>query len=545
MESFGFLGLIPPFLAIILAFVTKDVIISLFLGIFSGALIVAHGNPFMAVVNLTDILAGNLADGWNIRIVLFCALLGGLVGMMARTGATRSFGAWAAKKIKSPKTTLLMTWICGIIIFIDDYFNSLAVGTVMRPIADKNKVSRAKLSWIIDCTAAPVCILVPISSWVITVMSIVKDSEGFSLFGMSELSFFLKTVPYNIYAILTLIMVIVMIYFGKDFGPMKKSQDLADKGILWNSEYGEAPGEVTMEGDEKASRASVWDMLIPIIILIATAVFFFPFTTWFQTATSEGITISAAMHSMSIGDAFNNTDASCALFYAVIFTIVVTYVYYLCRRLFTIKEASDSLIEGIKSMIPAIIILALAWTIGSFIKSSPADGGLGLAAFLSEAVVNGGFPLQLIPFIVFILSGLIAFATGTSWGTFSIMIPITMPIATGLGVARGLSGEALLNATLICIAAVLGGAVFGDHASPISDTTILSSTGSGCPHIEHVQTQLPYAATVAVSAGIGFLVGGLTLSAIFAWLAAIVVFALLMIFLPKLLGSREIFRRKK
>ena len=536
MAHFGIWGLIPPILTITLAFITKDVVVSLFLGIIVGALIVAGGNPFVAILNLTDLMADVLSDGWNIRIFLFCALLGGLVGMLSRTGSAHAFGLWARKKLHSPKTSLLLAWFCGLIIFIDDYFNSLAVGTVMRPIADKNKVSRAKLAWVLDSTAAPVCILVPISSWVITVMSIVKGSEGFDTFGITEFSFFIKAVPYNIYAILTLIMVVTIILTNRDFGPMKRSQRLAEEGKLFNPAFGDAPGEVEIVTSGRAGKAKVIDMLLPIIILIASALIMFPVTTYLATIDGESITtLGQAAASMTLGDAFNNTDASMALWYAVIITVVFTYVYYLCRGLFKIKEASEALINGIKSMVPALVILVMAWSIGTIIKSSPEDGGLGLAAFLSEVVVGGGFPLALVPAIVFILSALIAFATGTSWGTFAIMIPIVMPIAVGLAASKGFGDAESLNATLICVSAVLGGAVFGDHASPISDTTILSSTGAGCPHLEHVATQLPYAMTVAACSFIGFLVGGFTLSAVAAWITALICFSLAMIFLPRIL----------
>jgi len=539
MEHFGPWGLIPPILTITLAFISKDVVLSLFLGILSGTLIVAGGNPIAAILNLTDNLAASLADGWNIRIFLFCALLGGLVGMLSRTGASRAFGRWAAKRINSPKTSMLMAWLCGLIIFIDDYFNSLAVGTVMRPITDKNKVPRAKLSYILDSTAAPVCILVPISSWVITVMSIVKGSEGFEVFGISEFAFFIKAVPYNIYAILTLIMVLVMIIFSRDYGPMKRSAELARSGKLYDISYGDAPGEVTLDGDDRADKASALDMILPIIILIASSLILFPSVTYMNAAKSNGISFSDAMAMMSLGEAFNNTDASVALFYAAVITTALTYLYYILRGLFSVKDASEALISGIKSMVPALIILTMAWTIGAIIKSSPENGGLGLAAYLSELVVGGGFPLALVPVIVFALSALIAFATGTSWGTFAIMIPITMPIAVGLGQARGMNGDALLNATMISISAVLGGAVFGDHASPISDTTILSSTGAGCPHLEHVATQLPYAITVAVCSGIGFIAGGFTLSPIAAWIAALISFVIAITLLPRIWGEGE------
>ena len=536
MASFGIWGLIPPVLTITLAFITKDVMVSLFLGILSGTLIVAGGNPFVAILNLTDMLADSLNDGWNIRILLFCALLGGLVGMLSRTGSARAFGRWAADKLHTPKSSLLMTWFCGMLIFIDDYFNSLAVGTVMRPITDKNGVPRAQLAYILDSTAAPVCILVPISSWVITVMSIVKGSEGFSSLGISEFSFFMRSVPYNLYAILTLLMVLFLIFTGRNYGPMLKSIAYAkETGKLYNEEYGPAPGEIDDGGEENAANAKPLDMLFPILLLIVSAVILFPMTTYLGVIDGEAIpTLGAAMASMSLGDAFNNTDASMALFYAVIFTLSISSVYYIGRKLFTIKDASEAIGEGIKSMVPALIILTMAWTIGTVIKSSPEDGGLGLAAYLSEAVVGGGFPIALIPVIAFALSALISFSTGTSWGTFAIMIPLVMPIAVGLAQAKGLEGSALLNAAMISVSAVLGGAVFGDHASPISDTTILSSTGAGCPHLEHVATQMPYAVTVAVCALIGFVFGGLFLNVMVAWIATLASFAVAMTVLPRL-----------
>ncbi len=536
MASFGIWGLIPPVLTITLAFITKDVMVSLFLGIFSGALIVAGGNPLMAIINLTDMLADSLNDGWNIRILLFCALLGGLVGMLSRTGSAHAFGRWAADKLHTSKTSLLMTWFCGLLIFIDDYFNSLAVGTVMRPITDKNGVARAQLAYILDSTAAPVCIIVPISSWVITVMSIVKGSEGFSVLGISEFSFFMRSVPYNLYALLTLGMVLYLILTGRNYGPMAKSIAYAkETGKLYNEEFGPAPGEIDDGGAANSDKAKPLDMLFPILVLIASAVILFPITTYLGAIDGESIaTLGAAMASMSLGDAFNNTDASMALFYAVIFTLSISSVYYIARKLFTIKGASDAIGEGIKSMVPALIILTMAWTIGSVIKSSPEDGGLGLAAYLSEVVVGGGFPIALIPVIAFALSALISFSTGTSWGTFAIMIPLVMPIAVGLAQAKGLEGSALLNAAMISVSAVLGGAVFGDHASPISDTTILSSTGAGCPHLEHVATQMPYAVTTAVCALVGFIFGGIFLNVLVAWIATLAMFTIAMTILPRL-----------
>ncbi|CEM63044.1 Na+/H+ antiporter NhaC family protein [Treponema phagedenis] len=538
MEHFGIWGIIPPVLTIILALVTKDVIISLFLGVFSGVLIVAGGNPLVALINATDLLAESLNDGWNIRIFLFCAMLGGLVGLLSKTGAAVALGHWTATKIKGRKSSLLTAWFLGLIVFIDDYFNSLAVGTIMRPITDKQRISRAKLSYILDSTAAPVCILAPVSSWVVTVMSVVKASDGFTHLGISEFEFFLRSIPYNIYAILTLLMVVVLSVTYRDFGPMKESERLAmEKNILFNEElYGAAGGDVPAETNP---RAKAVDMILPIVVLIISAVFFFPFTTWMRAIDGEKIySVSEAMASMSLSTAFVETDASVALFYASIFTVVFTYIYFIARRLLNLHTASAALKDGIASMVPALIILTMAWTIGTVIRATPDEGGLGLAKYLAQIVTEGHFPFWLLPAVMFIVSALIGFSTGSSWGTFTIMIPITIPIAIALAEIHGLQMSSLLNATMISVAAVLSGAVFGDHASPISDTTILSSTGAGCPHLEHVTTQLPYATFVSACAFVGFLVGGITLNPLIGWVATLIVFTIGMIFLPNILSGK-------
>ena len=534
MEHFGMWGIIPPLLTITLAFVTKDVIVSLFLGILSGCVIAAGGNPALALMNATDLFAASLSDGWNIRIFLFCALLGALVGMLSKTGSAQAFGTWVSKKLKTRTGSQFVTFLFGIIVFIDDYFNSLTVGTVMRSINDKNKVSRAKLAYILDSTAAPVCILAPVSSWVVTVMSIVRDAEGFDKLGISDLEFFIRAVPYNLYALTTLLMVACIIFFKRDFGPMRASELSAQKtGVLWNEEkYGVISGDIK---EEKTVRAKAVDMLFPIVLLIVCALVFFPLVTYLNAVDGENISsLMQAIHSMSLREAFINTDSSYALFYAIIFTLVFTYVYYLARRLMNLKKASQAVRDGIKSMIPALIILVMAWSIGTVIRSSPADGGLGLGRYLSEAVVGSGFPLWIIPAVVFVLSAVIAFATGTSWGTFGIMIPLVMPIVVGLIQGQGQNPAESLNSVFICISAVLGGAVFGDHASPISDTTILSSTGASCPHLEHVATQMPYALFAALCSFAGFIAGGIFMNPLASWAAVLIIFMLGMIILPKL-----------
>ena len=381
----------------------------------------------------------------------------------------------------------------------------------MRPITDENKVSRAKLAYILDSTAAPVCIIAPISSWVVTVMSYIKSSKGFDQLEISEFAFFIQVIPYNIYALFAILMVVFIAVSGRDFGPMKKSEERAanGEGLFNKDRFGDAAGSISE--DHNNSKAHFSDMLMPIGLLIILAVIFFPVTTWMGAVDGKTITsFSDAMSSIPLGKAFNDTDASVALMYAMVVTITITYIYYIGRKLLSIKTAANAMIDGFKSMVPALIILTLAWSIGSIIKSSPEDGGLGLANYLSHLVVDGGFQVYLLPVVVFMLSCLISFSTGTSWGTLAIMVPITMPISVALGQAAGFDGAELLNASLAPLGAVLGGAIFGDHASPISDTTILSSTGANCPHLEHVATQLPYAGFVAGVAIIGHITAGLT-----------------------------------
>lgn len=525
IDDFGIWGIIPPALTIILALVAKDVILSLFVGIFSGAMIVAGGNPALAMMNLTDTLASSLSDSWNIRIFMFCGLLGALVGMLAKTGAAWAFGQWASKRVKTKAGALLFTWFFGLIIFIDDYFNSLTIGTVMRPITDENKVSRAKLAYILDSTAAPVCIIAPISSWVVTVMSYIKSSKGFDQLGISEFSYFIQVIPYNIYALFAILMVVFIAVSGRDFGPMRKSEERAanGEGLFNKDRFGDAAGSVSE--DHNNSKAHFSDMLMPIGLLIVLAVIFFPVTTWMGAIDGKSIkTFTEAMSSVPLGKAFNDTDASVALMYAMVLTITITYIYYIGRKLLSIKTAANAMIDGFKSMVPALIILTLAWSIGTIIKSAPADGGLGLANYLSTLVVDGGFQVYLLPVVVFMLSCLISFSTGTSWGTLAIMVPIVMPISVALGQAAGFVGGELLNASLAPLGAVLGGAIFGDHASPISDTTILSSTGANCPHLEHVATQLPYASFVAGVAIIGHIAAGLTRQPYVSLLVSAIVF---------------------
>lgn len=534
MENYGFLGLVPPVLAIVLAFITKDAIISLLLGVISGLFIISGYNPFLTLTSFADLLAKNLSDSWNIRILLFCALLGGFVGLLASTGAEHAFGTWAANKLKNARSSQFATLIFGLCIFIDDYFNALATGSIMRPISDKTKTSRAKLAYIVHSTAATVCIIAPVSSWVVTVMSISKSADGFNTLNLTPLEFFISLIPYNLYAFGVLFLVFCILFSRRDFGPMAHSEHIARySGILYNEKhFGDAASNLD---ETKNTKARAFDMFLPILLLICSALVFFPVTTWMQAVNGKDIAdFSAAYTSISLSDAFKQTDASVALLYSITFSFILTYIYYFLRGLLHIHSASHAIIEGIKSMTPALCILGLAWCMGTIIKNSPADGGLALGSFLSQIVIENEFPLFALAAVVFVLSGVISFATGTSWGTFGIMIPLVMPIVTALSTAQGLDLASLQNATFISIAAVVGGAIFGDNASPISDSTILSATSSGCPVLEHVATQMPYAIFVAFCASIGFLLAGITQNIIFGWLALIGFILLGVVFLPKI-----------
>ena len=548
MEHWGWWSIVPPVLTIALALATKDVVLSLFLGIMSGTLIASGGNLFAAIMLFSDKLVTNLGDGWNMRIFMFLVLLGALVGLMAKTGASRAFGDWASAHVKTRRGTLLATWVFGVVVFIDDYFNSLAIGTAMRPVSDRMKISRAKLAYILDSTAAPVCILAPVSTWVVTVMSYMRGAEGFDKLGVSELSLFIQTIPYNLYAIFAILMVLAITLTKRDFGPMLASELRAhNEGKLYDTDtYGAVAGDMELthgvaEGESKTSVRPL-DMVLPMLLLVATAVASFPVATWWAAAGSEGGpgTFMEAMRTIPLRQAFVDSDASKALMLCIVVTLAITYPYMLARRLFTMRAAGEAFISGIKSMVPALVILAMAWTIGSVIKSAPADGGMGLPKFIAELVQRSGMTGAFLPLGLFLISGVISFSTGTSWGTMAIMIPIGLPISIAVAEATG-NPALLLPEVLAACGAVMGGAVLGDHASPISDTTILSSIGAGCPLLEHVTTQAPYALFVMFCAALGHLVVGLSHSMAAGLGTTSVVFVAGLALLPRLMpgGGRD------
>ena len=458
-------ALLPPVIAIVLALITKEVYLSLFLGILSGALLYTNFSFGETASTIFELMGSKI--GGNIGIVIFLVLLGMLVKLMTRSGASRAYGNWASKAIKSKKGALFATSGLGALIFVDDYFNCLTVGTVMNPITDKYKITRAKLAYIIDATAAPVCIIAPISSWAAAVSSSLPEGtniDGFSLF--------IKTIPFNIYALLTILMVVLIIAFNMDFSKMKKYEE-----TIGENEQKIDTGEMVSDN----TKGKVIDLLLPIISLIILCVFCMMYT-------------GGILEGASIKDAFANCDAPTSLALGSFLAIVVTGLLYLPRKVISFKEFMDSLADGFKAMVPAILILTFAWTLGGICGKEYLNAG----AFVGEVVANSSISMAIIPAVFFLVALGLAFSTGTSWGTFAILLPIIVSVFGGQ--------ESHLF--IVSVSAMLAGAVCGDHISPISDTTIMASTGAGCNHIDHVSTQIPYALLIAVICFISYLIAG-------------------------------------
>ena len=462
-----FLALLPPIIAIALALLTKEVYSSLFVGILSGALIYTNFSPWNMVLNTFDVMISMICDSWNIGILIFLVLLGMMVSMINKAGGSAAYGRWAARKIKSKTGATISACVLGMLIFIDDYFNCLTVGSVMRPVTDKFKVSREKLAFIIDATAAPVCIIAPISSWAAAVSSVAPEGEGLSLF--------ISSIPYNLYALLTLFSVIFMALIGLDYGKMRKAELDAAEGI------GYPEDENTQAAAN--SKGTVMDLILPIVTLIISCVLTMIYTGGFFDPES-GVY-------MNFVDAFAGCDASLGLVLGSFFALAITFVLYLPRKVITFKQFADSFVDGFKAMVPAILILIFAWTL------SGVTNQLGAKVFVAELVrgAAGGLA-NFLPAIIFAIGCGLAFSTGTSWGTFGVLLPIVCAVFP--------SGELMI----ISVSACLAGAVCGDHCSPISDTTIMASAGADCDHIAHVSTQLPYALTVAGVSFVGYILAG-------------------------------------
>ena len=471
-------SLLPPVVAIGLALITKEVYSSLFLGILVGCFLQVNGNPIDAFQFFVSHLCSNA--GGNMGILMFLVILGTMVALMIRAGGSKAYGDWAVSHIKTKSGALWSTFILAIVLGVDDYFNNLTTGNVMRPVADGHHISRAKLSYMCDATAAPVCIMMPVSSWAAAVTGVIGNEEvGFQIF--------LRAIPFNYYAILTLVFIIVMTCLNIDYGPMRTHELNAAKGDLYTTPERpfENAAEMKFNPDGK-----VIDLVIPVIILIIGCVSSMIYVG-FQNGGHDLIT------------AFANTSAFDALPLGSLIALIINMIYFMVRRSMKFTELMDCLPEGFKQMVPAILILCLAWTIGDVTK------GLGAPEFVAGIVKNlSGSLYALLPAVVFIIAAFLGFATGTSWGTFTILLPIVIPVFSGGIPAADLTSE-LINGNdmlMIAIAATLGGAVMGDHCSPISDTTIMASSGAQCYHLNHVATQLPYAVTVAVVAFVNYII---------------------------------------
>jgi Na+/H+ antiporter NhaC len=489
-------SLLPPLIAIVLALVTKEVYSSLFIGIVSGALLYSHFS-FAGTTNhvFKKGLLAVLCDSYNMGILIFLVILGVMVALMNKAGGSRAFGQWAAGHIKTRTGAQFATIVLGILIFIDDYFNCLTVGSVMRPVTDGHRVSRAKLAYLIDATAAPVCIIAPISSWAAAVSGLVKGHNGFTVF--------VQCIPYNFYALLTIIFMFILVGTKTEYGAMT----LHERNAILNNDLYTTPDRpyANAADDEDIKDGKVIDMILPIVVLIVCCVIGMLYTGDF-------------FKGKGVIEAFSNSDASVGLAYGSFFALVFTLILYLARRLMTFEEFMNCVPEGFKAMVAPILILTFAWSLKAMTTS------LGSEAFVNHFVkTNASHFMSLLPAIVFLLACLLSFATGTSWGTFGILIPIVVAVFQG--------GDYQLM--IIAVSACMAGSVCGDHCSPISDTTIMASAGAQCNHINHVSTQLYYAMTVAVISLISYVIAGFTRSWIPSLIAGVLLIILVMFGMKK------------
>lgn len=479
-----FWALVPPIVAIVLALITKEVYSSLFIGILVGALFYSNFSFEGTVVHMIqEGFISVISDSYNVGILIFLVILGAVVCLMNKAGGSAAFGRWAGRKIKSRIGTQLVTILLGVLIFIDDYFNCLTVGSVMRPVTDKQNISRAKLAYLIDATAAPVCIIAPISSWAAAVSGFVEGEDG--------LTIFVKAIPYNFYALLTLVMMVGMVLLKAEFGPMRTHEHNAINGDIYTTS---ARPYATAENETVTQRGKVIDLVFPILSLVVCCVLGMIYTGGFFSG-------------VDFVTAFSQSDASVGLVIGSMFGILITIIFYVARRILPFRECMGCIPEGFKAMVPAIMILSFAWTLKAMTDS------LGAAEFV-DTVMQGcaGSFMKFLPAIIFLVGAGLAFATGTSWGTFGILIPIVVHVFEN-------SNPQLM---IISISACMAGAVCGDHCSPISDTTIMASAGGHCEHVNHVATQLPYALTVAAVCLLGYFLIGILQAAGLAgisWLA--------------------------
>ena len=498
----SFWALVPPIVAIGLALITKEVYSSLFIGIIVGGVFYSNFS-FEGTVNhiFHDGLIAVLTDEYNVGILIFLVILGAMVALMNKAGGSAAFGRWASEHIKSRVGAQLATILLGCLIFIDDYFNCLTVGSVMRPVTDKHNISRAKLSYLIDATAAPICIIAPISSWAAAVTGFVEGADGFEIF--------IKAIPYNFYALLTIFMMVGMVLLKTEYGPMKTHEMNAVKGDIYTTE--DRPYANAVIEDDKETKGKVIDLIIPIASLIICCVIGMLYTGGLFSGTG-------------FVEAFSGCDASVGLAYGSFFGLVITIVLFMARKLLTFNECMESIPEGFKAMVPAILILTMAWSLKAMTDS------LGAAEYVA-ALVKGsaeGF-MNFLPAIIFLVACLLAFATGTSWGTFGILIPIVVDVFAATNYTM----------MIISISACMAGAVCGDHCSPISDTTIMASAGAQCNHINHVNTQLPYATLCAAVSFVTYIIAGFAQNAVISLAAGVIMMTAVILYIKKKNGTIE------
>ena len=476
----SFWSLLPAIIAIALALITKEVYSSLFIGIVVGGMLYS-GFSFTGTIEhvFVDGMITQLSDSWNVGILIFLVVLGSMVMLMNRAGGSAAFGKWAVEHVKTKAGAQIATILLGVLIFIDDYFNCLTVGSVMRPLTDKHKISREKLAYLIDATAAPVCIIAPISSWAAAVTGFVDGANGLTLF--------VRAIPYNFYALLTIAMMITLTLADFDFGPMKKVERDSLKELK-DMAAGKEPapgmsGATDQPHPPVSTKGKVIHLVLPIVALIVCCVIGMIYTGGFF----EG---------ESFIDAFSNSDASVGLVYGSVAALLITQIFFMATKVLNFTECMNTISEGFKSMVPAILILTFAWTLKSMTDSL---GAADYVAGLVQNVAGNGAFMNFLPAIVFAVGAFLAFATGTSWGTFGILIPIVVNVFGG-----DMNNELMI----IAISACMAGAVCGDHCSPISDTTIMASAGAQCNHINHVSTQLPYALTAAIVSMVAYIFAG-------------------------------------
>ena len=493
-EKFGIFTLIPPIVAILLAFITKNVVISLFIGVLSGGFILnltgfnVFGALTQAFLDFINRALNSLSDPWNAGIVMQVLVIGGVINLVAKMGGAKAIAEALAKKAKTAKSAQLITWFLGICVFFDDYANSLIVGPIMRPVADKMKISRERLAFIIDATAAPIAGLAIISTWIGLEVSLI--SEGFQSIGVEASGFgvFLQTIPYRFYNILILAFIVITIITLREFGPMRKAEISARKlKDLTNEEVAVTSSHMDELEPKEGVKLSIWNAIVPIGALIISSVVAFYYSGYSTIMAGDDIAIQAIITNSPLSfkailEVFAASDASIALLQSALFSTVVAIVMAVWKKIFTISEAIEVWIDGMKGLIITGVILILAWSLGSVIKE------LGAAEYLVEAL-NGAIPAFLLPSLIFILGAIISFSTGSAYGTMSILMPLAIPLAYKINPE--------MSFVIVSTSAVLTGAIFGDHCSPISDTTILSSMGAGCSHIDHVKTQMWYALFVA------------------------------------------------